>query len=73
MSQNMKSEMQWQPIETVPMDGIPIDLWRGGRRLTNMRFVDLGKGNTFFDPVESGELCVRDATHWMPIPADPII
>lgn len=62
---------EWQPIETAPKDGRPIDLWAGGERLANMRRVDLGRGNVFYDPVESGVCCVRNATHWMPIPEPP--
>jgi len=62
--------MEWQPIETAPKNGTPVDLWRskwGGERLTNMYRVELEKDNVFYEPVASGECCVRDATHWMPI------
>lgn len=65
---------EWQPIETAPKDGTPIDIWSpawGGERHTNMRRVDLGNGNVFYDPVKSGPCCVRDATHWAAIPAAP--
>ena len=64
----------WLPIETAPKDQTPVDLWRpswGGERCTNMRRVDLGNGNVFYEPVSSGPSCVRDATHWMPIPQNP--
>lgn len=64
----------WMPIETAPKDGAIIDLWRssnGGERCTEMRRVDLGSGNVFYEPVHSGYSCVRDATHWMPLPAAP--
>ena len=66
--------MKWKPIETAPKNGKPVDIWRsnfGGERLTNMRRVDLGNGNVFYAPVYCGPSCVRDATHWMPIPAKP--
>lgn len=66
--------MSWQPIETAPQDATPVDIWRsghGGERCTNMRRVDLGGGNVFYEPVESGPSCVRDASHWMPIPGAP--
>ena len=66
--------MEWQPIETAPKNNIPIDIWRqsfGGERLTNMCRVDFGNGNVFYDPVKSGPCCVRDATHWMPLPDAP--
>lgn len=65
---------EWMPIDTAPKDGTPIDIWIprfGGMRLTNMRFVRLSRNNCFFDPVESGPCCVRDATHWMPLPEPP--
>ena len=69
--------MCWMPIATAPKDSTPIDIWRpgfgndGGERCTNMRRVDLGRGNTYYEPVESGPTCVRNATHWMPIPEAP--
>lgn len=64
---------EWLDIETAPKDGTVVDIFRGDwkERCTNMRRVDLGNGNVFYEPVESGPCCVRDATHWMPIPADP--
>jgi hypothetical protein len=64
---------QWRPISEAPKDDTHIDLWRGERkcRATNMRRVDLGGGNVFYEGVGSGPSCVRDATHWMPIPKPP--
>lgn len=70
----------WLPIATAPRDGTAIDLWRPnwqgdvalGERCANMRWVQLTKTNGFFDPVESGPCAVRDASHWMPIPAPPV-
>lgn len=50
------------------------DIWRescGGERCVNMYRVDLGYGNIYYAPVASGPSCVRDATHWMPIPLPP--
>ena len=64
----------WQPISTAPKNGTPVDLWRpsyGGERIPNMRREDLGNGNVFYSPVLSGPACVRDATHWMPVPGAP--
>lgn len=31
------------------------------------------KGNDFFAPYHSGYSCIRDATHWMPLPSPPIV
>lgn len=65
----------WLPISTAPQDDTPVDLWRGEwqERATNMRRVDLGNGNVFYEPMPrtSGPCVVRDATHWMPIPGAP--
>ena len=64
----------WMPIETAPKDRTPIDIWRssnGGERCAEMRRVDIGGGNVFYEPVHSGYSCVRDATYWMPLPAAP--
>ena len=64
----------WQPISTAPKDGTPVDLWHplwGGQRIPNMKREDLGNGNVFYSPVAGGPCCVRDATHWMPIPGAP--
>lgn len=67
--------MEWQPIETAPKTSdVIVDIWRpsyGGERCTDMRRVDLGGGNIFYEPVFSGPSCVRDATHWMPLPPPP--
>lgn len=69
------SSSYWRPIETAPKDGTPVDIWRQngkrGERCTNMRRVDLGDGNVFYEPIYFGVTCVRDATHWLPVPASP--
>lgn len=64
---------QWLPIESAPKDGTPVDLWRAEwrERAVNMRRVELSAGNVFYEPVGSGPSVVRDATHWMPLPAAP--
>lgn len=64
----------WQPICEAPLDETPVDIWRpswGGERCVNMKRVDLGGGNVFYDPVDAGPCCVRDATHFMHIPSSP--
>lgn len=65
--------LKWQPIETAPKDGSVVDLWRDGVRLTNMRRVDLGGGDTFHEAIAEGYSCVRDASHWMLVPTAPTI
>lgn len=61
----------WQPIETAPKDGTLVDLW-ADRRLTSYRWCQLAPGNGFFEPADCGPSVVRDASHWMPLPAAPI-
>lgn len=64
----------WQPICEAPLDETPVDIWRpswGGERCVNMKRVDMGGGNVFYDPVDDGPCCVRDATHFMRIPPSP--
>lgn len=64
---------EWQPIETAPKDGTPVDLWCGEyqERLVNYSREDRGGGNVFYVPNESGRCVVRSATHWMPLPPPP--
>jgi hypothetical protein len=71
-----RAECAWRPIETAPKDGTPVDLWRpdgheGGERLANYKRVERTPTNVFYDPVYAGIVCVRDATHWKPIPTAP--
>jgi hypothetical protein len=61
----------WQPIETAPKDGTPVDLWYEGERLTNYSWEQLSPDNGFFSPNRSGVCGVRNASHWMPIPEAP--
>lgn len=62
----------WQPIDTAPQDDTPVDIWRaGGELCTNMSRVEMSPNNVFYSPNYAGPSCVRDATHWMPIPEPP--
>lgn len=61
----------WRTMESAPRDGTPVDLWRDGERLTNYRRVKLAPDNVFYEPVESGYSCVRDAEYWRTLPEPP--
>ena len=66
----------WQPISTAPHDLTIVDLWvpdsaDSGERLPNYRRVERSPTNVFFDPASDGLCCVRNATHWMPLPTPP--
>lgn len=69
----MTAPSGWQPIETAPKDGTVVDLYRQSysERLCNYKWIQLSPSNGFFECVESGYTCVRDATHWMPLPEPP--
>jgi hypothetical protein len=76
--------MQWQPIETAPRDGRPIDVWLGGDDASpeDLRFY-CGDGETRrstnwhwfegkFRPMTGLKLPVFvQPTHWMPLPLPP--
>ena len=73
-TEDAQAKSGWRPIETAPKDGTVIDIWRsgcGGYRTVNMLRADLGNENVFYEPETSGPSCVRDATHWMPLPEGP--
>ncbi len=62
----------WKPIATAPKDKTPVDLWSTYYgRLPNYVRVERSATNVFYDPNYAGVCCVRDATHWMPIPEGP--
>jgi len=62
----------WQPIETAPKNDTCVDIYSAMHgRCTEMRRTVLSKTNIFYRPNESGYSCVRDATHWMPLPPPP--
>lgn len=65
--------LSWRPIKTAPKDSSIVDIWSGSRgRCTNMQRIYQGRGNVFYIAVASGPACVRDATHWMPVPEAPV-
>jgi hypothetical protein len=50
--------MTWQPIETAPKNGLPIDLWhKDGFRVIDQWWTD--------DDCWSGVFDDKDFTHWM--------
>jgi len=64
----------WRPIKTAPNDGTMVDLYVASRkeRLTNYCLTANNKmTDWFYEPVYGGRTCVRDATHWMPLPEPP--
>lgn len=66
---------EWISVkDRMPKNKQIVDIWRDGERLCNYEiFKDYKgqKGNTFFEPIEFGVCCVRNATHWMPLPEPP--
>jgi hypothetical protein len=62
----------WKPIKTAPKNSTPIDIWSLEEgRLTNYKRIEYSPNNIFYDSVDCGFGCIRDATHWMPIPETP--
>ncbi|MDU9415531.1 DUF551 domain-containing protein [Pseudomonas sp. zfem005] len=62
--------------ERMPEAGVTVDIWsrKHAQRLANYQLVrNYGgkQGNDFFEPVYSGYSCIRDASHWMPLPEEP--
>lgn len=64
---------EWQPIESVPMDGTEVDLWVDGSRETNFRWREVGvKGWAKEEGYPSYvRILVGKPTHWMPLPPKP--
>ena len=73
---------RWQPIETAPRDGTPVDLWgvnhlhprKTGRRATDVTWgrVRDWLGNER-DDWQHGQSEDFEPTHWMPRPAPPAL
>lgn len=69
--------MKWISVkDRLPSEGEVVDVWIGvyKERWTNYLYVrdyKGQKGNDFFDPVSSGLCCIRNASHWMPVPKPP--
>lgn len=72
LREELRKATEWQPIETAP-ENIPIDVWRSEwrERVCNVVKIDRGNGNVFFAGTTSGPTCIRDASHWMPLPEPP--
>lgn len=71
-SSNKTSGDGWQPIETAPKDGTPIDIWCGGFRYCDAYWDDKEQAWC----TEDGEVPIRhifgiEPRHWMPIPGNP--
>jgi hypothetical protein len=65
---------EWKTIDDAARSGITVDLWRpayGGERCCEYRWVHLPDGNGYFKPVRGGYVAIRDATHYIPVPAPP--
>lgn len=72
---------RWQPIETAPRDGTPVDLWgvnhlhprKTGRRATDVTWgrVRDWLGNER-DDWQHGQGDDFEPTHWCPVPAAPL-
>jgi hypothetical protein len=78
VAQLKQAKPGWQPIETAPRDGTPVDLWSTSRgRLINCVFSRAQKPPGWFwiDDWETGPVKhtqrVMDATHWMYPPEPP--
>jgi hypothetical protein len=78
---------EWQPIETAPKDGTPLDLWvvdifTDGRPQDEGRHADAvwrDDAWRYLDPIACDYVSVEEewadgktvVTHWMPLPEPP--
>jgi hypothetical protein len=61
----MTTVSRWQPINTAPRDGTPVDLWhKSGFRMTEPWW-------DRDDKVWSCAMGNDQFTHWMPVPESP--
>lgn len=62
----------WQPISTAPKDQTIIDVWtKIWGRIIDVRYVKTASDDEFFEALEDGPSCIKDATHWMKRPEEP--
>ena len=78
--------MKWEPIETAPRDATAVDVWSGGRRIPNARWmtpvchVEEYKAWCMEEHEPDGRFgsvnvvyveIGSQPTHWLPIPGPP--
>lgn len=69
--------MEWQPIETAPMDGTPVLLWEQWAAtpvvgyFRNYWYVVTEHIYADYDGITRDNLTQDQITHWMPLPAPP--
>ena len=65
--------MDWQPIETAPKDGTPVDLWATwpGNAMPPRRIPDAFWNANRGEWSHSAGYTWLVPTHWMPTPAPP--
>ncbi len=62
----------WQPIETAPRDGTPVDLWmKGGYRVVYFSMDEHGRWVREEGYPVVTRVLTEEPTHWMPSPRPP--